>query len=76
MCALAVIGATLINPSMAPLTKASGAQSESNPDSGIDQGPTFTPLKPITGADRAGAAILTILITILTVGGAVWIVWD
>lgn len=76
MSALAVIGSNLINPSMAPLSHASGAQSESNPDSGIQNGPNTATLKPITAGDKAGAAILTILVIAFTVGGTYWLLFD
>ena len=75
MAALAVIGSTLIEPDMAPLTLNTGAQSESNPNTGI-QGPVLNELSPITTADRAGAAIMTILVVVFVVGGAVWLVWN
>lgn len=76
MSALAVIGSTLINPSMAPLSLSSGAKSESKPDSGIQDGPITSTPDPVTAGDRAGAAILTILLTGFVVGGAYWLVCD
>jgi mannan endo-1,6-alpha-mannosidase len=76
MSALAVIGSNLIDPSMAPLTLASGAQSESNPNSGIQNVPTASTPEPVTAGDKAGAAILTILLAVFAVGGAYWLVCD
>lgn len=76
MSALAVIGSNLINPSMAPLSHASGAQSESNPDSGIQNGPNIGTPKPVTTGDKVGAAILTILLIAFTIGGTYWLLFD
>lgn len=73
MSALAVIGASMMDPSMAPLSQESGATSESNPTSGLTHnGPED--FKDITDGDRAGAAILTILVCVSLVGTMVWIV--
>lgn len=77
MCALAVIGATQIDSSMVPLTLATGGNSKNNPNAGNDA--PHSPedefkRNPITGADRAGAGILTILIIGAMVGLSVWIV--
>lgn len=77
MCALAVIGATQITSDMTPLTLTTGGNSTSNPDAGNDA--PHNPEEefardPITTGDRAGAAILTILIIGAVVGLCVWIV--
>lgn len=73
MSALAVVGATLMEPDMAPLSADRGAQSESDPTSGMtNNGPEE--FEPITDGDRAGAAILTIIICVSFVGAMVWIV--
>lgn len=77
MCALAVIGATQITPDMAPLTAATGGTSKSDPGAGLDapHNPEDEFKKnPITTADRAGAAILTIAIIGSIVGLSFWIV--
>ena len=76
MAALSTIGSTLIDGSMAPLSQKSGAKSESNPNAGQTQPGNNLTLKPITTADKAGAAILTIIICIGMVGGMVWIVLE
>lgn len=76
MTALSVIGANLINSSMVPLSIASGAQSESDPNSGLPETPVASIPEPVTTGDRAGAAILTILVAVFSVGGAFWLVWD
>jgi hypothetical protein len=75
MQALAVIGANLINPSMAPLNTRTGGTSKSDPNAGsdTDADPTKNQ-KPITTGDKAGAAILTILIIVGIVGGSIWII--
>lgn len=77
MSALAVIGATQIKPNMVPLTANTGGTSTSNPNAGTDA--PHNPedefkRHPITTADRAGAAVLTILIIGAIVGLSVWIV--
>lgn len=75
MSALAVIGATQITSDMVPLTANTGGTSKSDPNAGND-----APHNPedqfskITTADRAGAAILTILIIGAIIGLSVWIV--
>lgn len=77
MSALAVIGATQITQDMIPLTSTTGGTSSSNPDAGNDA--PHNPedefkRNPITSGDRAGAAILTILIIGAVIGLCVWIV--
>jgi mannan endo-1,6-alpha-mannosidase len=73
MSALAIVGASLVTPDMAPLSQERGAQSTSDPTSGLTNNGPET-LKPITDGDRAGAAILTILVCVSLVGTMVWIV--
>jgi len=77
MCALAVIGATQITQDMIPLTANTGGKSSSDPNAGNDA--PHNPedefkRNPITTGDKAGAAILTILIVGAVVGLSVWIV--
>ena len=73
MSALAIVGASLMEPDMAPLSADRGAQSESDPTAGMTHnGPED--LEPITDGDRAGAAIFTIIICVSFVGAMVWIV--
>ena len=57
------------------MTAATGANSSSDPNagSGAAKDPT-TEHAPITTGDKAGAAILTIIVCGLVIGGAVWIV--
>lgn len=75
MSALSVIGSNLMDSSMAPLSLTTGATSESDPDAGstasTDPADNFS---KITTKDKAGASILTILMVVFVVGGAVWIV--
>lgn len=75
MAALSVIGSTLNRQDIAPLSQSSGATSESNPNAGTDaaKDPT-TKHAPITTADKAGAALLTVFVVVLVVGGSVWLV--
>lgn len=77
MSALAVIGATQITSAMVPLTASTGGSSKSDPNAGNDA--AHNPedefkKKPITGGDRAGAAILSILIIGVIIGLSIWIV--
>lgn len=77
MCALAVIGATQITSAMVPLTATTGGNSKSDPNAGNDapHSPEDEFKKnPITGADRAGAAILTIMVIGAVIGLSVWII--
>lgn len=76
MSALAIIGANLIDSSMAPLTLRTGATSQSDPTAGGSTGTTPAEVfsKPITTGDKAGAAILTILATAIILGGAWWLI--
>ena len=75
MAALAVIGSTLNRQDIAPLSLKTGATSSSDPNAGSSaaKDPT-TEHGPVTTADKAGAAILTILVVLLVVGGSVWLI--
>jgi len=75
MAALSVIGSTLNREAIAPLSQSTGATSESDPNAGSTaaKDPT-TEHAPITTGDKAGAAILTIVVVVLVVGGSVWLV--
>jgi mannan endo-1,6-alpha-mannosidase len=75
MAALSVIGTVLNRGDIAPKSLRTGATSESDPDAGNDAADDPTVIrKPITTADKAGAAILTILMVAMVVGGAIWMV--
>lgn len=76
MCALSIIGANLITPSMAPVTATSGGSSKGN--AGAGNNPTMAPgstfaTNTITTADRAGAGILTVLGVFGVMGGCWWL---
>ena len=74
MAAMSVIGANLMTSAMIPLSLRTGATSKSDPNAGSNTVTLPTGLnEKITTADKAGAAILTVLASILVVGGAVWI---
>lgn len=77
MSALAIIGATQITSDMVPLTAATGGNSSSDPNAGNNapHNPEEEFRKnPITTGDRAGAAVLTILIIGTIIGMSVWII--
>lgn len=77
MAAMAVVGATLNTPAMAPLSLNTGATSKSDPNAGNDGATNSTkPLKPITTGDKAGAAIFTIILVGIVVSGAIFLVTD
>lgn len=73
MSALSIVGASLMQPDMAPLSAERGAESTSDPGAGLTHnGPEE--FADITTGDQAGAAILTILVCVAFVGAMVWIV--
>jgi hypothetical protein len=75
MQALAVIGATTVNPQIAPKTADTGGTSQSDPDAGTDiNASPIIEHSPITTADKAGAAILTLVCAGIIVGGSVWLI--
>lgn len=75
MAALSAIGSTLNRQDLAPLSQRTGATSKSDPNAGTDTTQdSSTSFKTITTADKAGAAILTILVIVLVGGGSVWLV--
>lgn len=77
MSALAVIGATQITQDMVPLSAKTGGNSTSNPNAGNDapHNPEEEFEKdPITTADKAGAAILTLIVIGTITGLSIWII--
>jgi mannan endo-1,6-alpha-mannosidase len=66
MSALAAVSSLLIDQAPAPATNATGGISRGDPNAGSKSRGAVEPLAPITTGDRAGAAILTMLI----LGGA------
>lgn len=79
MAALQVVGSLMIDKGNldTPVTYATGGTSKSDGSAGTGASSgstdgTYDTSKPITGGDRAGAAILTIVIVVGTLGGAFW----
>lgn len=74
MAALSVVGALLNTDSTAPKSAKTGATSESDPNAGNED--AFDPvaaLPAITTTDKAGAAIFTIMLCVIVIGGAIFI---
>ena len=75
MAALSVIGSTLNRQDLAPLSQRTGASSKSDPGAGSNAPINPALLQsPITTTDRAGAGILTVIMIVVVVGGAVWLI--
>ena len=75
MQALAVIGATTMHPEIAPKTAVTGGTSKSDPNAGSDANDSpIIQQDKITTADKAGAAILTLVAAVVIVGGSVWLI--
>lgn len=84
MSALAVIQSLMLDVSTEdatftpPLTSSTGGNSTSNPSAGTgSSGPQFQPsifTRTITTGDKAGAAILTIMVATTIIGGSLWLV--
>ncbi|KAG8410995.1 hypothetical protein J3459_016753 [Metarhizium acridum] len=71
MDVLAAVSSMLIGDVAPPVTNATGGTSKGNPNAGgKDNGER--PVKPVTAADKAGAAILTILLLVGAVSLFVW----
>lgn len=72
MTALNIISVLNVDRVPAPYSSKNGGSSQGNPGlgTGSDQARIAPPMKPITTADRAGAAIITIMIIAATAGGA------
>jgi hypothetical protein len=77
MCALNIVSVLNAAGAPAPYAEHTGGTSKGDPGLGTNDGPT-SPLpvyhEDITTADRAGAAIVTILIAALMIGGAWWMI--
>lgn len=76
MSALEVFQSNLITEAPGPVTEVSGGTSQGDPSGGTTSsvGPADLHKDPMTTADKAGAAILTVLVTFLVVGSAWWMV--
>ncbi|CVL00045.1 uncharacterized protein FPRO_09444 [Fusarium proliferatum ET1] len=79
MAALEVTLACMIQDRPAPLTKDTGGTSKANPGGGAEDVGRTTPdldYKPLPAGDKAGAAIITILILAGLLAGMFWIFFD
>ncbi|KAF4452231.1 hypothetical protein F53441_4891 [Fusarium austroafricanum] len=79
MAALEVTLACMIQDRPAPLTRDTGGTSKANPGGGAEDVGRTTPdldYKPLPAGDKAGAAILTILIITGLLAGMFWIFFD
>lgn len=76
MSALEVIQANLIDTVEGPATATTGGTSKGDPNAGTDSnvGPDDLTTATVTAADRAGAAIITIAIAFMFIGGACWMI--
>jgi len=82
MSALSAIGANMLNLKTlaAPLTSDTGGTSKSDPSAGTSDTNSRPDLpniatRTITTGDKAGAAIITIIVVALMVGGAAWMLF-
>ncbi|KAI9890682.1 MAG: hydrolase 76 protein [Vezdaea aestivalis] len=76
MSALEIFQVLLTPKLPPPATAKSGGKSRGNPLAGLggDSVPNGTSIGPVTTGDKAGAGILTAIILIVFVGGAIWMV--
>ncbi|KAM7215954.1 Glycosyl hydrolase family 76 domain containing protein [Rhypophila decipiens] len=73
MSVLAAVSSLLIEYADPPATNETGGISRGDYEAGVNsKGPNFEDHKPITGADRAGAAILTIMVLVGGIGTWGW----
>lgn len=78
MDALEVIQANLINAVSAPVTSNTGGTSEGDPSAGTSTSndPSYVSVYyDITTSDRAGAGVLTAMLCLTTICGALWMIW-
>ena len=75
MAVLEVVQSNLVDYVEGPATAENGL-SKGDPNAGTQSpvGPEDLHAKPMTGADRAGGAIITILLVVIVVGTAIWLV--
>jgi mannan endo-1,6-alpha-mannosidase len=76
MSALEVIQSNLIDYTPGPVTADRGGTSVGDPNAGTNSNivPEDLHAEPVTTADKAGAAILTVLLSFVVIGGAWWLV--
>lgn len=72
MAALEVVQANLVGLVAGPVTGITGGTSKQNPDAGAAKGDVMPLLNSITGADRAGAGIMTTVLLLSMFGGSWW----
>ncbi len=72
MNVLAAVSSLLISQAAAPVTNSTGGTSVGDPNAGSQSDNFKEELAPITTADKAGAAILTIVILVSAVGTMGW----
>jgi len=75
MAAMEVIQSNLIQQAAAPLTANTGGTSQGNANAGSGDAGSTNPAadKPATTGSKAGAGILTALVTVVVVSGLVWV---
>ena len=76
MNALDAVMYNLINKVKPPVTADSGGTSKGDPSAGTSGTKNPTTLKPITTGDKAGAAILTVVMVAGVIGGTTFLVRD
>jgi len=76
LAALSIISANLVADAPAPLNEHTGGSSKGDPGLGTGEasGIPDPPEIRATAGDKAGAAIVTILMVVLTVGGGYWLI--
>jgi mannan endo-1,6-alpha-mannosidase len=72
MAALEVVQSNLVPLVAGPVTASTGGTSQQNPNAGANAGASEPTLHLITGADKAGAGILTTMVLLSMVGGSWW----
>jgi hypothetical protein len=76
MCALNIVSVLNAASAPAPFSEHTGGTSKGNPGLNTNDDSTRLPVyhEDITTADRAGAAIVTIMVAVFMIGGAWWII--
>lgn len=75
LCALEVIQSNLINTVRGPLTNTTGGTSQGDPHAGSKGDTDPTSFDAISTGDKAGAAIITIIVLVGWVGSMVWLIF-
>jgi mannan endo-1,6-alpha-mannosidase len=71
---VAALSSLLANDVAPPTSRKTGGTSESDPNAGGDDNGLPQPTE-VTGGDRAGAGIVTVLLLVLGIGGYAWMSW-